>query len=114
MLSELPQLIERLAWLTLLLSAIVLVAYMASTRSREALLALLFLALIFAHAILIGPVSEPRFRLNVAPFIFILGFTGIHLALTYLKKKILSRQGAPEKRGACMRSIRRPPAEGRR
>ena len=90
MLSELPQLIERLAWLTLLMSAIVLVAYMASTRSREALLALLFLALIFANAILIGPVSEPRFRLNVAPFIFILGFTGIHLAFMYLKKKIRS------------------------
>lgn len=88
MVAELPELVERMAWLMLLVASFAVAIYMLISRSPAASLALLYLFLILSVAVLIGPVSEPRFRLTVAPFIYILGFTGLYLAAAYLKNRL--------------------------
>lgn len=94
MIDELPELVERLMWLTLFGMSFVVAFSMLIRRSSAAPLAVLYLFLILSVGVLIGPVSEPRFRMTVSPFLFILGFTGLTVALRYVKDRFYTRRRA--------------------
>lgn len=78
-------LVERIGWLVLVLSALGMVTVLVHTRSRKSLPILFLFVLPFVFALLTGPVSSPRYRMPVAPFLMLLGVAGLPFLINYWK-----------------------------
>ncbi len=78
-------LIERIAWLVLFLSAFLMMVMMLYTHTRKSSPILFLFLLTILFALLTGPVSSPRYRMPVAPFLILLGVAGILFLINYWK-----------------------------
>lgn len=84
--SNIPVLLERLAWLVLCLTAFGTMVAAVYNRRLNASVYVLFFALILAFGFMTGPVSYSRYRLPVEPLIFLLGCAGMASGIRTLLK----------------------------
>lgn len=78
--------LETLIRFTLLVCAILFIFMALLRRSPFAGLALFLAVLSGVFALLVGPVSMPRYRLPIEPFLFVLGLGGMRVAWSFISR----------------------------